>query len=345
MGVFFLFLYSAFLLKRVLKKNNIATIVCSLCLIVNCFFLIRTAFQYHYFVDGQKLIDAIQENKSTTSPSLYVTVGVEKQWEDLYSLGGWKNQTIQDTYRFLGLGLLPNSNLFTNLSSFDYNSGGLRIRRVDYLSDIVQYNLAQILSNPSDSSASARATHILDLYAINTIISAKPLEIADFAQVKSKTFQNKSLLFYKNAKQSSSFFYIPQEIHSVTYIEDVENRLDDNTLSPDNAVVESLGKDMNQKNTNSVTGVEDKDQYLSGKISTDRDIFVVARKNWYPEWNVFIDGKKVTAYKTNIIHVGFIVPKGTHTIEVVYIPYSFYIGCVCALMGVGVFLLIKKNRE
>lgn len=83
--------------------------------------------------------------------------------------------------------------------------------------------------------------------------------------------------------------------------------------------------------------------------------FLFLGDTYYPNgWKAFIDGIETEIYKTNHGFRGIVVPKGTHKIEFVYKPESFYVGkytsLILNLLLIGllvgiVFLHRKEERE
>ena len=131
------------------------------------------------------------------------------------------------------------------------------------------------------------------------------------------------------------------------YRESSQKEISNESISEKNAFAESILVSINQK----IEGVtlhivKNDDQHLKSLIYTPENKFIVAKKGWYPEWHLYIDGKENKVYKTNMIHMGFYLPKGKHTVEFIYIPTSFYVGCavsLCGAIATALTLAFKKR--
>jgi uncharacterized membrane protein YfhO len=76
-------------------------------------------------------------------------------------------------------------------------------------------------------------------------------------------------------------------------------------------------------------------------INTDTEIngFVVISENFYPGWELKIDGIKNEIIKVNGFLKGVFIEKGRHLIELEYKPMIFYIGYIISFI-VLLFMLI-----
>lgn len=59
---------------------------------------------------------------------------------------------------------------------------------------------------------------------------------------------------------------------------------------------------------------------MIAQASLMEDHFVVLLQSYDPQWNVFIDGTPTNIMRTNDVFSGFVVPKGSHTIQLLYSP-------------------------
>jgi uncharacterized membrane protein YfhO len=66
---------------------------------------------------------------------------------------------------------------------------------------------------------------------------------------------------------------------------------------------------------------------------------LVLADTFYPGWHACIDGKITTIQKANYLFRGIFIPAGQHTITFKYLPESFLIGVVLALVA-AIFSLI-----
>lgn len=346
-SVFFLILFSGYILKSVVKKHTLLLIFVYCILIVNCIALVKTAFTYQLFIDSKQLLSTLK-TYSTIIPvgSHYFTFGGNEAWYNTFSTKGWNTKQDIDTYLFLNSALLPNSNLINDLSTFDIYTGGLKMRRNEYIKSIILGSLTELTKEQQAPTLGIKLEKMLQLYNIGTIISLQPLHLPHFTQIQSRSMNNTTITLWQNKEYKNNLFYVPNQIKSLSYLEDIEKEIAIETVSEKNTFAESISNTINQKDALlNVQILKNSDQHLKSVVTTPGNRYIAIKKGWYPEWHLYIDGKEFPIYKTNLIHMGFYISKGRHTIELIYIPTSFYVGCIIALFGVliGAIIAIKKN--
>lgn len=342
-AVFFLILYASLLFKEIIKKRTIISLFIFIALSVNCYVLIKTAFSYNIFIDSKRLFSSLSTFSKIDSQSHYITFAGNEEWLKIFSTKGWKSNKDVETYLFINSALLPNSNLITGNSSFDVYTGGLKIRRNEYLKSLINDTLAQFTKR-QDSNMGNRLEDMLQLYGIESIISFTPLYLPHFTPVQTVKKGTITATLFKNPLSKNNLFYVPQTVKSFSYLEDVENEIAQETVSERISFAESLPSGIKQDVQNvGVQIIKNEDHYVKSTIRAKDKKFIAIKKGWYPEWQLLIDGKENPIYKTNLIHMGFYIPKGSHTVELMYVPQSFYIGCGVALLGIIVAAFISRQ--
>ena len=75
--------------------------------------------------------------------------------------------------------------------------------------------------------------------------------------------------------------------------------------------------------------------YLKIETKLEKNSWIIWSHSWYPGWISVIDGKQENnVERANYLFQAFCVPAGTHSVEIVYRPRSFYAGA-----GVSLFSL------
>lgn len=74
------------------------------------------------------------------------------------------------------------------------------------------------------------------------------------------------------------------------------------------------------------------------------DVILVLTDNYYPGWNVTIDGKSSAIYRANYTFRAVPVPRGNHTITFSYQPNSFRAGVTLSLVSFLLLLLLSLKR-
>lgn len=329
MAVFFLILASSRLLDGFLslRKPAVSAIILVL-LALNAADLVNTAFSYHLFLPGRQALIAPAATASVKPENRYISMGFSARWHDFFVKKGWDTPDKTGTYSFLNNFLIPNSNLLWNLDIFDVNTGGLRMRRQDYVNASLETALGDGPVTELIATDSARS--FLDLTHTDRIVSSVPL---DFNFLKLLDHLRKSGLdvyVYGAPVNGSRYYYIPETVTEVKYLDDLFKLHKDGLISASSAIIENH-KGFTQKTGRSpeIT-VRDGGNTLSGNFR--RETFVVLRQSWYPELHVTLDGRQAKVYKTNLIHMGVFVPEGIHTVKVSYIPEYFYEGLVSAVI-------------
>ncbi len=101
----------------------------------------------------------------------------------------------------------------------------------------------------------------------------------------------------------------------------------------------------------SLTDVKQTTNELSGKISTDRDRFLVLSLPYQSGWTALVDGKETRIYRANYQYMGINLPRGDHQIRMVYRIPGIKAGFMISGGAVVIFLLIilgnavRKRRK
>jgi len=68
-------------------------------------------------------------------------------------------------------------------------------------------------------------------------------------------------------------------------------------------------------------------------VQTDAQGVLVLNDIFYPGWKARVDGKPAEVYRANGLVRGVFIDRGFHSVEFRYMPLSFVIGGVLALVG------------
>ncbi len=82
-------------------------------------------------------------------------------------------------------------------------------------------------------------------------------------------------------------------------------------------------------------------EHSLNKVLIEADLYapglLVLSDACYPGWKAFVDGKETRIYRTNYVMRGVFLPKGRHSVEFKYEPFSFKVG---GLLSLTTFVLI-----
>lgn len=345
MVVFFLSIYSGVIINQLVNKNQFLKIFIYAALLINSYLLIATAFNYNIFINNKKLFTSVKNTNLNLNTSSYITTGGDKVWNVIFKSKKMSVSEKMERFIYLNQMMQANSNLISGLSIFDVNTGGLKIRRNDFIKSMILTKIAEFEEKNSSVEKELNLESLLQLYNISSIVSINPLFLTNNFIEKIVSQKNIAIRYYKMKDFESNVLYVPSSVKSIKYIEDLKSEIELKTPSETYSLAENIHNSIIQKgNDIHINSLSNSDQNLKANVSTGEDIFIVAKKGWYPEWNLTIDGKNVPIYRTNLIHMGFYFPKGKHTIEFSYVPLSFYGGCgVTFFLLLGIFLIFLKR--
>ncbi len=344
-ALFFLFLSLGSLLKATVR-TRIFTLFLSLCLFLNLVTLVKTAFDYNLLTDERTLTNSLVSfsDKIEKKSAAYV-VGFDDAWAFQFGKDGWNGRKGVAAFTYLCTFPYSNANLITGTPLLNTGNVGLTLRRSDVISGYIGALLEDTVASKETKE------NVLSLFGVNTVITFSPLQFEGHVPVPSHSNEEMRAAVYKFDAKSSSF-YIPETLERVEYVSDINLFLKKNGISKQSGMVENHLSLQQDKNNIVSHELKETDQIIEMVATANKNGFIVFRKNWYPEWRAFVDGKQVPVYKTNIAHMGIDVPKGRHNITLMYIPTAFYVGSVVSgtalLLCLFIFFgnrAIKKHED
>ncbi len=75
-----------------------------------------------------------------------------------------------------------------------------------------------------------------------------------------------------------------------------------------------------------VTSLTFDSNYLQAQVNAAGRQLLVFSQTYYPGWQAKIDGQPAELLRVNVIQQGIVIPKGQHTVELVFSPGSFWLG-------------------
>ena len=79
------------------------------------------------------------------------------------------------------------------------------------------------------------------------------------------------------------------------------------------------------------------------KVSAPRWSLVVSSIPLWPGWKVVRNGSRVEPIRVNGTFLGFAVPPGENDVQVDYSPWTWWVGCALAFLGVVVLAVIRRR--
>ncbi len=81
------------------------------------------------------------------------------------------------------------------------------------------------------------------------------------------------------------------------------------------------------------------------EVRADTEGWLVLADTWYPGWQVRLDGDQGELLRANYLFQAVHVPAGQHTVDLIYQPFSFWLGSVCSLASLSLLGLIGLWRR
>ncbi len=75
-------------------------------------------------------------------------------------------------------------------------------------------------------------------------------------------------------------------------------------------------------------------EYISIDVFTNKSAVMILSEQYYPGWEVYIDGEKEEVFEVDYFLRGVLLSEGRHHVEFRYIPRSFYVGAFVTFSGI-----------
>lgn len=114
---------------------------------------------------------------------------------------------------------------------------------------------------------------------------------------------------------------------------DIDMWMQDETVSPYQIYVDSKESGIQKNELEADINVE---HFISGDISintmSNGESYLVIQQSYYPGWKLMVDGKEQQIVKINDALLGVYLERGSHEIDLRFVPIDFYIGLVITLI-------------
>jgi len=338
---FFIFFSCSFSLDFVYKKyGRIVKCIVLFFLVANFIDLLIFTRDYHLFIPARTFLKAPRLAEKIDARSTYMTLGQPQLWNGVFLKKGWAEEKDILKYLFFKNFLHPNSNLFYDRKTFDiYVDGKFVLRRANYLNSLIVNGIT--VDQRNTMTVSKKAEQLLRFLDIRYLIVPWKTNQNNLKEIDKISYSGTTIFLYEidGFREKSSIFYIPTKIKKINYVTDFENLLQTDNNFINNAVVENsrIAQKYSSNEVNfQVLDSKTEEDYIEIKGIAEKEALIVLKKNWYPEWRLYIDGYKNPIYKTNLIHMGFIFPKGEHVVKLKYKNSLLKIGL---LISSSVFLI------
>lgn len=237
--------------------------------------------------------------------------------------------------------MFPNSNLIFNKNYYAINTGGLRLKNSAIMTKIINESITY---EKNDLFIEDNTVSLFKILGIKSILTSFELKNKNFKLIKAINNKKYNINLYEVKNFSDSFFYVPAKLNKIYYPLEFTDYYAENKLSAENSIIENTDKEeiSNNKNYIITKSIHKEKLYeVEGKL--EKETYFVFKQNYYPEWSLYIDDKKATPFKINLVHTGVLVPKGKHRIVLKYENYSFRNGSIISFVYMFILLLIIRR--
>lgn len=339
---FFLVFITAIITSAIYQNitSKVYRVALLIALILNIVLLIKFTFSYHLFINKNQALEK-PEMAKYLDDSLYLTLDQVSDWNKVLFKNGWSNKESINTYLFFKNYLYPNLNLVFNKKSLGFNTGGFRLKRLVFLTELIG-DLAS-----DQLTIDKKYLNLTEILGLKYIITDKDIKNKNYKTIKTVIDAKGKIFLHENKTLENQAYYIPARIKKITYLEEFKDEYENDRFSTENSLVENTNMVNTFINASKpdVKTLSDKDDHLILKGDFKDKTFIVFRKNYYPEWSLYVDEVKTAPIKTNLVHIGAFISKGRHKIELKYTASSFKLGSMIATVYVIVLLLIRYLKK
>lgn len=155
----------------------------------------------------------------------------------------------------------------------------------------------------------------------------------------SKVFQDKSVIVYENKDALPRAFMVYNWKMGGTFDE-----LFQKDFSLGKQIILDQNPNISKENKKPIQNQVRYAFYESTKneiqVQTDKEGLLFISDTYYPGWHAFIDNNETKIYKANFTFRAIEIPKGKHSVKMVYEPESFKKGLVISLISFGLLILL-----
>jgi hypothetical protein len=225
----------------------------------------------------------------------------------------------------------------------------LKLKRVAF---IYQMLLSQIkIVNNQIEEITPMGKQLLDYTNTRYIISHYPFKAAEI-NIINKITQGKETIYVGEVQQQTktdAIYYFPDSATIVTYLQDLMQKLNETDLKHTAILEKSVNTSyFNTLSDYKLTTIKQTENEYEFRYQSSYPKFLVIKVNNYPEWSIYVDGKKIDGYKVNLMHTGITLDRGSHSVRVVYENNSVKKGVLIAVFTLPAligFLYVLKRLQ
>ena len=180
------------------------------------------------------------------------------------------------------------------------------------------------------ATMSAIGAKLLNLYAIDVLISALPVDKNMLKEDQFIERDSVKISTYKNPEALPHAYVATQKI-LVTSLEEASAALSNDSFILGKSVLIEKNTDELTARLTRVTEKRFDEEYIEIESQTDGRAILVIAMTYYPGWQARVDGSLTDIFPVNIRQTGVLIPSGNHTITFAYFPESITLGFLISL--------------
>lgn len=275
-----------------------------------------------------------------------LTIGETKRYNETMTKTGW---TKPDAFYTLRMGLSPDSNILWNVSQHGVYAGRF-LKRSTITDTLISESI-----DTNTNIATMSSTKLLDIFAINTVISFTEVDAKDMKLDHTEKEDDITAFVYKNPTALPRAYLVSQATSAATLTQAV-SRLNHTDFIPGQSVLleeHAIRQNAqftpflkpnltNNTQSQSVTWKTNTHEHIQLDVHSDTDSILVLADTYYPGWVARVDTSIVPILAANLSQRAIFIPKGTHTVTFTYTPMSVKQGNIVSAISliIIVFLMI-----
>ncbi len=333
-------LSGGYVLDYLLRKtqNKRVHILIAVIVLLHTTQLITTWWSYHMIEPAQTWLSKPAIANLIGSDRV-ITVGHGAIYNRFVTKSGWNSP---EPYRFLRLGLSPDSNVLWGVMQHNVYAGRYLKRPAitdSLLSESIKTN---------DRTATISAEKMLDLFSVRYILSFLPVDAANLIPVTSVREGDTDLTLYENPEYVPRAYLVSEATTAATLTEAVATLTGPSLPAGTSVLLEThevkkiphlasfisgLRGTPALPGGNTVVWKQNTHASVTLDIHTASDAFLVLSDTNYPGWTAAVDGQNTPILTANLSQRAVMIPKGNHIVTFEYTPLSIRWGIGLSLVS------------
>jgi hypothetical protein len=190
------------------------------------------------------------------------------------------------------------------------------------------------------------ARRLIDVAGIRYIITTAELEQREFTRLAETRVRDQTVYLYEYNLYPGRFRFFAR-VHAVPDEASMVAKMIDRTVDLRSELI-LLSKSPvstqpgSEGNVRLVSYTPNR-VVLESEASGDGLVYV--SDAYYPGWKAYVDGEKTDILRANLAFRAIRVPSGRHTVSLVYVPFSFYLGLGLTGIGLALSLVLARKRQ